>query len=691
MSTRGSIHDSFFQIRLIIVLALAGAVAGFIMGNRIAWGQLQPAQLQIVHEFEIGQALSQFKSCSIPHAPHWIIQRCAAYSELNANPAARQYLIPRARRALIIDPAAGAVGVAILAMAALALKSARFKRLDEHAPRDHFKTRRWVEFLDWLILAFIPVAGATGWLFHNRNLLLVLAAPLIAIAVLRPWAKRRKLKHVRGAKIDAAEDVEQLIRKQYKHRLGGLEIGGVPIPHDFEVLNFLIAGAPGTGKSTAIAPMIATMRTRGDRVFCADPRGDYLRRFYRDGDLILNPLDQRAVEWSPLSEIHDAADAAMIARSLIPDAEGQDAAWHRYAQLLLEGVLFHAKQHDLRNVDVARLMLSAGLDELRERLAGLPAAGLLPEKSDSPMFHSVRGTASPYVRALAWLSPAVGADGFSLRAWARDETVRSACWWNYQDAQIVGLRAIIATQFDLLALGVLEQSDSRERRTCLVVDELPALGRIASLEEFLSRARKAGGCAVLGVQSLVQLRRLYGEHSASAIIACCSNLLALALGDAESQEYVSKLLGEQEQSVETRSSSRSDASAQQTLQRTLRTERVVMASELSPGQLNSRHGFLRLPEVPIAPVKLEIAAFEDVAPRFQPHDSSPASAAGPAEASAVAPAATIRDQVSVIPEVPPLAADASPADLLDHLEARRQASWEAVRAQDAGQSGVAAD
>ncbi|EQD37470.1 conjugative transfer protein TraD, partial [mine drainage metagenome] len=131
-----------------------------------------------------------------------------------------------------------------------------------------------------------------------------------------------------------------------------------------------------------------------------------------------------------------------------------------------------------------------------------------------------------------------------MRAWARDaaqEAQRAACWWNYQDVQVSALRTLIATQLDLLCVGVLEQPDSRNRRTWLVVDELPALGRIASLEEFLARARKAGGSAVLGVQSLTQLQRVYGLQSAAAIISCCSTLLALALGDAESQEYLSKL------------------------------------------------------------------------------------------------------------------------------------------------------
>ncbi len=697
MSTKGAVGESFFRIRLLIVLALAGCIIGFIVGNRIEWNQLEPAQVPVVHQFEIGAVLMKLKSCGIPKAPRWIIQRCKTYNSLMQDPSARAYLIPRMRRALIWWPTGMAVGVMALGMLGLALKSAKFKKLDEHAPRDYFARHGMVAFLDWLSLALIPVALAAGWFLQNRNVLLASAVPVIALAWLRPWKRSRKLKHIRGSKIEDAEDVELLIRKNYRGRLGGLQIGGVPIPREFEVLNFLIAGAPGTGKSTAIAPMISAMRVRGDRLFCADARGDYLRRFYRAGDLILNPLDKRSAAWSPLAEIRSESDAARIAQSLIPEAEGQDASWHRYAQLLLEGVLVHAQRQDLRNRDIARLMLAAPLDELRERLAGSPAAGLLPEKNDSPMFHSIRGTASPYVRALAWLAPDAGAESFSLRVWAKNETSSSACWWNYQDSQVAALRTLIATQLDLLALGVLEQSDSRDRRTWLLVDELAALGRISSLEEFLARARKAGGCAVLGVQSLVQLKRTYGEHSAAAIIACCSNLLALALGDAESQEYLSKLLGEQEQSVVVRSASQSDAATQQTAQRTLRTERVLMPSELSPGQLKTRHGFLRLPELPIAPVTLELCEFEDIAPRFVPAmpttahaDASPSedafplpeptdepSASGTPEAPLAADAGV--GDLKPDPELPPLPPDAAPAPelLLHHLEARRQANWDA--------------
>ena len=688
MSTKGAMGESFFRATLITVLALGGFVGGLIIGNRVEWRQLEPAQVPVVRMFEVGSVLTKIKACGIPKAPHWISRRCSTYNEMLADPAARAYLIPRAQRALIWWPVGMAVGVMLLGVFGLALKSARFKKLDEHAPRDYFKTSRLVVFLDWLSLALITLALVAGWLLHNRTVLLASSVPVIGLAWLRPWKKNRKIKHVRGAKIEDAEDVERLICKNYKGRLGGLEICGVPVPRDFEVLNFLIAGAPGTGKSTAIAPMISMMRARGDRVFVADARGDYLRRFYRPGDLILNPRDKRSIPWSPLAEIHAVEDAAMVARSLIPDGEGRDASWHRWAQQMLEGVLLHALREKLQNAEIVRLMMVAPRDELRERLQGTPAAGLLSEESrGGNMFGDIRTTASPYIKSLNWLPPDAGAEAFSLRRWARTEASIAGCWWPYLESQFDALRTLIATHFDLLAVGVLEQDDSAARRTWLVIDELSALSKIGALEGFLARARKAGGCAVLGVQTLAQLRREYGEHSASAIIACCSSLLALALGDAESQEYVSKLMGEQEQSVVVRSSSQSDAAAQQTTQRTLRTERVLMPSELAPGQLRRWRGFLRLPELPIAPVRIDECQFADVAPRFVPREVPPDRAAEPA-ADDSPPTPTGGAGVAVpppaAPELPQLAAGATPEDLLQHLEARRQAGWRENQKQDAG-------
>ncbi|EQD81055.1 type IV secretion system protein VirD4, partial [mine drainage metagenome] len=216
-----------------------------------------------------------------------------------------------------------------------------------------------------------------------------------------------------------------------------------------------------------------------------------------------------------------------------------------------------------------------------------------------------------------WLSPCAGAKAFSMRAWARDGA--GAAWWNYQDAQVAAMRLLLSTQMDLAALGILEQPEDPERRTWLIIDELGAIGRIAALEDYLTRARKAGGCAVLGLQSIDQLMRLYGQHSAYAILTCCVSQLVLAIGDPNTADYLSRGLGEQQVSRISRAAGRADHGAQQTQSRQISVERVVLPSELDPSQLPPLCGFLKLGaghHLPIAPVHLQRREWPTVAPAY---------------------------------------------------------------------------
>lgn len=703
MSTKGLLSETGFQIRLILVLALAAAGAAVIYGNRIAWRQLAPQNRAIAIAFEQGFVLAKIHACAIPKAPAFILSRCDQFYYWMAQPLGPDYFMPQTRRVLILWPVEAGLGIAAVGVVLLALRGRRFKRLDEHAPRDWFKTRKIPIVIDAVAMIATLAGIIAAVLTHRREWLILSAAALAALA-LELGRPRRKFRHVRGAKIASAEDVVKIARKAYRRAdFGGLEIGEVPIPRVLEPLNFMIAGSPGTGKSVTIARMIATMRERGDRVFSADPRGDYMRRFFREGDLILNPDDVRAVSWSPLAEIRRPTDAAAIARSIVPDAEGQAAAWHGYAQQLVEGVLLHAHTNGLANKDVVRLVAFATTDELRERLHDTPAGTLLPGSGDSRMFDDSRRTAGPYVRALQHLDPSAGAKAFSLRGWARDQADASACWWNYTDAQVTAFATLISCMFDALALGVLEQADNPERRTWLILDELAAIGRIPVLENFLARARKAGGCGVLGIQSIAQLRRLYGPHSTDSILSCCGSTLALAVGDADTAEYTSRLMGEAEISVITRSSGQADNGAQANISRTLRTERVVLPSELDSHALPPLRGFLKLAggKLPIAPVRLDIGPYPDVAPRYvqrpdapklEPLENSPQLEPIPserAECAKPAPHAQVPAfplPASPAPEAPVL--PAHPDELLDFLDTRRQAGWARNQLQDAtGASG----
>lgn len=698
MSTKGFVSETGFRIRLILILAVAAAGAAVIFGNRIAWRQLSPQNHPLALAFEQGFVLSKIHACTIPHAPAFISSRCAQFDYWMSQELGPDYFLPHTRRVLIIWPIEAALGIAVAGILLLTVRGRRFKKLDEHSPRDWLKTRKLPVVID-AAAAILTLTGLIAAVLTHRRAWLILPVASLAAMALELGRPRRKFRHVRGAKIADADAVVKIARKAYRRAdFGGLEIGEIPIPRALEALNLMVCGSPGTGKSVTIARLIATMRERGDRVFAADPRGDYLRRFFRGADLVLNPDDMRAVSWSPIAEIRRATDAAAIARALVPDAEGQAASWHTYAQQLVEGALLHALAENLGNKEVVRLVAFASVDELKEKLHETPAATLLPGVGDSRMFDDARRTAGPYIRALQHLDPNAGKKAFSLRAWARDQADASACWWNYTDAQITAFRTLISCQLDALALGVLEQPDSFDRRTWLIIDELAAIGRIPVLEDYLARARKAGGCAVLGVQTIAQMRRLYGPHSTDAILSCCASTLALAVGDADTAEYMSRLMGEAEISVITRSSGQQDSGAQANIARQLRTERVVLPSELDSHALPPLCGFLKLAggKLPIAPVRLPIIHYPDVAPRFaQRPDAPPLEPlpVAPAEDEPAAPAESDSTAEQPMPPprtpafpLPPAPGETSgpipPDDLIGKLDAMRRVDWDrAARAQ----------
>jgi type IV secretory pathway TraG/TraD family ATPase VirD4 len=121
------------------------------------------------------------------------------------------------------------------------------------------------------------------------------------------------------------------------------------------------------------------------------------------------------------------------------------------------------------------------------------------------------------------------------------------------------------------------------RRLWLLLDELPSIGKVGSLEACLTKGRKHGLCAVAGVQSTAQLERLYGRESAVVLRSCFRNFAAfgLAKADPDTCETFSRALGEREvdRAVQSKTRGASGASQSVTVQRV--RERVVMPSELA--------------------------------------------------------------------------------------------------------------
>jgi type IV secretory pathway TraG/TraD family ATPase VirD4 len=345
-------------------------------------------------------------------------------------------------------------------------------------------------------------------------------------------------------------------RGRQNTRDSAITLAGMPVPATDETKHFKLIGTTGTGKTTAIQEILAGALARGDRAVIADPDGGYLQRFYRAdrGDVVLNPFEANSVKWDLFSEIKSGYDVEQLARSLIPDHEGQDRSWRGYARTFFTAVTRRAHEAGIKDVnELYRLLVVADTSELRGLVRGTPAQPFLDEHNIR-MFDSIRSVTSSAVGALEYVGEQNSRE-FSVREWVNKKTP-GVLFIPYKAGQIAALRSSISAWMRLAIFEAMDQGEQRQpesrdsnARLWFVVDELDALGQIDGLKDALARLRKFGGRCVLGFQSIAQVSSTYGHGDAHTIVENCGNTLILRCSASEgggTARFASQLIGDRE-------------------------------------------------------------------------------------------------------------------------------------------------
>lgn len=103
--------------------------------------------------------------------------------------------------------------------------------------------------------------------------------------------------------------------------------------------------------------------------------------------------------------------------------------------------------------------------------------------------------------------------------------------------------------FRLLVNRALKKADESPtgvlgRRVMLVCDEFANLGKLADFERVISIARSRGMSFQMCVQSISQLRHVYGSECATIVLDNCDSVVYMGAGSScESAEYISRLCG----------------------------------------------------------------------------------------------------------------------------------------------------
>lgn len=421
-----------------------------------------------------------------------------------------------------------------------------------------------------------------GWLIASIVLGIVLAIAIFVILV-----KITKTNFEGAAFKDRLRGVEmvnasRLTSLSKERGVAQLEFCGVPVPSNVENLHFAVGGSTGSGKSVAISAFIeSSQKRKKDRIICVDPNGGFLRHFYKEGDIILNPFDARGAGWSIFNEIKSRFDVEQFAVSMIPkSASTEQESFNSMARVLVSETMLkiweNQNEDTVFNDELFYYLITAPQEDLYEFLDGTPAQGLF---GASETFGSIKSVLTQYIKPHKYLS-----DGdFSIRAYLENPK-KGNLWITWKQDQLAALKPLISCWIDTICASILSMSDVHEKQSFLMIlDELDSLEKLNYIVDALTKGRKHGLVVVGGFQSFAQLDNTYGKDEAMTLRNSFSSnaVCQIASGDTYSSEQYSQIFGKHEVTRYQDNISLGTAGGRGSRQLMKETESVIMASQIN--------------------------------------------------------------------------------------------------------------
>ena len=348
---------------------------------------------------------------------------------------------------------------------------------------------------------------------------------------------------LRGMDYVEASELTKILTKEKV--ASNIKFAGLPIVKDSERQHILITGTTGTGKTNMLNELLPQIRRKSEKAIIVDMTGSYVDRFYdpSNGDIILNPFDARTSNWLPWNDIVDTEDFDDLASHFSSNnGMGRTSFFDRTAELVLaEALKKYAVSRDLK--ELLRITTYSSNSEFAEAFKDTAVAGMInnsaPETSTG-----VQATLSKNIAALKHLA---SSGDLSIRKWCNDEENKSWLFLTALPSQRATLSPLLSAWIGVALKSLMSRDiGSTLENLWFIMDELPALGKINSLNTALAESRKYGGCFVAGIQNIFQLDKIYGSPAANDLLDLFNSKFIFRVGDQQTAHRSAMMLGEQE-------------------------------------------------------------------------------------------------------------------------------------------------
>jgi type IV conjugative transfer system coupling protein TraD len=441
----------------------------------------------------------------------------------------------------------------------------------------------------------------------------IMVVMVIAFFIIRGY--RQSLKKLeRGGEIVSGKILKRMIKKQ--KLASDLHLDGLPLIKNKETSHILITGTTGSGKTNCFHTLLPQIRARPNRAIVVDLTGDFVAKYYREGrDVLLNPLDLRSVNWSPWADCLTETHYDALAAAIVPKSSSSDKFWENAGKALLSAAF--RKFADLRDPDVQKLyhlLVCADLSTFSKFFHKTDAASYTHMDGDK-MTMSIRATLVNHMQAFKLLTPTE--EPFSIRRWMKESPEGQWLFISAKPDQRSTLLPLISGWIDTAINALMSQEPDPKRRMWFVLDELPALQKLPSLETGMAEARKYGGCFLAGVQSFPQLIHTYGQNQAQSVLDLFNTKIFFRSTEPSTTGWISKVLGEAEikEHVESLSYGANTIRDGVSLSQQTKTKPLILATEIAC--LPDLEAYIKLPAtVPTGKIKMRYKAVEAISKGF---------------------------------------------------------------------------
>lgn len=429
-----------------------------------------------------------------------------------------------------------------------------------------------------------------------------------------------RIRFLRGGEIVSSGELKRNIKIYNFKKLSfkNYSIAAIPFPNHSEQQHTIITGGSGTGKTQVMLDLLEQIRARGEKVIVYDRMGNFVRKFYDSNkDFILNPLDQRSVNWSLFKEAKTETDFNIIASSLIPNEKYGDPFWSKAARTVFTQACIKLKSLGKDNIDdLSEVLLKYDVKKLHKFLDGTTAASLIDSSNDKTA-SSIKAVLGAYVESINLLTKQSGKAEFSVREWLNQEAQDSILFLTSRADQHESIKPIMSLVIELAVTEMLMRDQEQSKKIWFFIDELPSLQQLPTLDTALAQSRQFGGAFVLSVQLMAQLREIYGRDGAESISGLCRNRLFFNSPDQDTANWCSLNLGKKEQQdfKESISYGAHDMRDGVNLHKQKELQNLVIPSEIM--NLASLQAYIKLSEgMPVAKIKFDYVNREDMAKKF---------------------------------------------------------------------------